>query len=823
MHDTSEFKFSPLIAGIFEHDSDLQRLLKASTVSILEAYKVPSLPWAAEYEEVSHQTTIHHGLSGFGHRNSLLVIYVAAVMLANRKRFQRQGLHLHFSIYEMQSQDEGGSGNSFQTNCDGALNTGLPGQVKLPTVTLNEMLCDPDIPDVTRLTNLTNLAQCVTDGLDVSQHKEDLKEQNPAALAMFIEAIRKAEVDTSLAFTTRGTVGKIHHLKIQDALDYIQENMKDMITIEYFFNYEVVGLVSTNPQKPQLEVRRVGSSKSRLVEFDFVHLSNGTPWKSPVPDKLPGLPVYSGIPNHYDIRHFLENCQLLENGKIRPGARIGITGMSLSAYDFVPLILNCTSIIEPSETEGYRINEEEAAKYAGLLTFVSNSGDPAPPRHTHPKHFAVVRPILTTEEVHTMLLQKGFEWLSFWKLFFHANVARSLGKLPRDLQSQHDMAPKDRMIDYARQTEAHFNGQVTEVGLLRTGYWLIYGGQGFEVDPDKAEDALVKKAPLSRRERSGNLLRRAALSEVTKLDYVKAGHSNKEFFDEYHTMHFTISGSPARIHHLISRMFELGVATHVSGKFEDIARGESIASGHQVDALFAPKSLDRKCDKVFRSLEGQVKVVVDGQPEYGKGRFLKALDGSFVHAMDMGMGGHGTRVKLPGSSGTDESIVGMRWLDTATLEAAAKSAATVAPMTVLLSSIAAQQGIGKDPVDRLLQYYRKCLPSDEDFAKETAQFKPVWREINEKHAFLQLCQEVTCNGDEYLDYSEKVFDRESREKVVSDLAKRHVTAVKNYHDAIVCIQDFDPPSVEEFYIERFVDFSPSEVESCWEKHCLLMD
>ncbi|KAF9267874.1 hypothetical protein L218DRAFT_1073954 [Marasmius fiardii PR-910] len=867
MLDTPELKFTPLLAEISRRDLNIRGLLS----SVLQPFQQPTSPKLPSLSPTfrttsetstalptpaSETTTIHHGFSGFGRRNSLLLIYTAAVVLANRKFLQRQGsegsrLHLHFSIYELQSENEGGLGNSFQTNCDGALNTGLPGKVQLPTVKLEEFMSDTDVPeDIKTLTDLTDLARGVAEGLDISKHKENLREENLAALGMFLEAVRKKpgtgsqrkgeeeEVNPGLAFTTRGEVGKIHGSMIQKALKWIEENMSDLITIERFFEHEVVGIDLSNPQKPKLQIRTVGGAGASGIvtrEFDFVHLSNGTPWKSPVHDEpTPGLYVYSGIPNHDEVRKFLDKCGLLLNGEktmIKPGSKIGITGLSLSAFDFIPLILKYTSIIEYNEKEGYIINESDAEKYAGLLTFVSNSGVPAPPRHANPNHFASPKAILTTEEVHAMLLQRQFSWIQFWKVFLDANVARALGKMPKDLEYRRSghgsgsVDTKDIMISYARQTEAHLRGDLTEVGLLRSGYWLIYGGRGFEVNPSKAEQDLIKKAPLSRRERAGGLLRRAALSEVTNLEYVKAGNSNKGFFEEYHRMHSTISGSPPRIHYLVCRLFELGVATHVIGKFEDIAAGKSIADStgpHAVQALFAPKSLDRGCDPVFNSLRGKVKEIVDGQPEYGKGRFLKSRTGGYVNAMDMGMGGHGTSVKVPSSCRSGESsMVGIRWHDTSTLEAAVSSAATVAPMTVLLSSISAQRGI-KDPVGHLLKYYRSLLPSEEEFRKEMEQFSEVWREINEKHAFLLLCEEVATTGAEYLEYTEGVFDPESRERVVCDLIGsgklRHAFAVRKYRDAVEGMRVFDPPSVEEFYFERFVDFSPTEVEGCWEKH-----
>ncbi|KAJ7089969.1 hypothetical protein C8R44DRAFT_957849 [Mycena epipterygia] len=778
MPDTENFRFSSLFAKFFGHDLGIKEGLTATAAK-------PFSLFADEGTDTPRKPAIRHGLSGFGRRNSLLVIYVAAVVLANPVLLK--GLRLHFSIYEMQKETEEGSGNSFQTTCNGALNTGIPGQVTIPAVATGGL--SPDIAD------LTNLAQCITAELqkNIPEHKKALKEANLAALVL--------------------AVGKIMQRKIQKALAYIQEHMSDMITIERHFEEEIVGLVVTNPQRPKLKVRKVGTTDvPHEEEFDFVHLAHGTPWALP-PGVIPGPTVSSAIPNQNSIGQFLAaNDLLLENGRIKSGAHIGITGLSLSAYDYVPLVLRYTSLIEPTET-GYTIRPENAVHYQGLLTFISRDGVPAPPR-LHAKHFANRPPILgTSEELHALQLQKHFDWLSFWTVFVDANVARFLGKLPKDLRYRQTMDIKARMVDYARQTEAYRRGEQAEVGLRRTGFWLAYGGQGFYVDPDDAEKAeldLVEKAPLTRKDRTGFLLRRGSLADVTSTAYVDV-QSNKAFMDAYTILHSCVTASPPGIQYLVARMFELGVATHAAGDFKDV-----VPTLHS-DVLLTPNLLDRNNDAVLVSLGNTVKEIVRGQPEYAKGRFLRTPDGALVHAIDMGMGGKGTRVAHLAGSG-EESIIGMRWPDTNFLDAGVDGAASLAPMTVLLSSIAAQGD--KHPAESLLKcYYEKVLPSKRDFEEEIEQFKSVWKEVQEKHAFLVLCEAVAGNALEYLECTDKVFASDSREKPVGgwERAKQHAAATDKYREAVKSIRAFDPPSVE-MYFEQFVDLSPSEVQKCWDAH-----
>ncbi|KAF9072577.1 hypothetical protein BDP27DRAFT_1320195 [Rhodocollybia butyracea] len=552
-------------------------------------------------------------------------------------------------------------------------------------------------------------------------------------------------------------------------------------------------------------------------EFDFVHMANGTPNAPTVPL---GRMVTTAIPNHDDVGRFLADNDLLDsNGQIKVTAKIGIAGLGLSAYDYVPLVLRYTSIIEPTE-KGYKINEDNARRYPGLLTFVSKSGVPAPPRHIDPKHFTIpagLRLILTTEEVHALLLQQKFDWLSVWKVFLDANVARFLSKMPKDLQHRKttsttslDIVVKERMMDYVRQNDAYMQGKQTEVGLLRSGYRQIYWGQGFELDPTQSEKDLVAKAPLTRKDRAGPLMRRGSLAEVTSAAYL-AANSNKAFFNDYATLHSHVAASPPAIQQLVARMFELDVAKFVQGSFEeDVPR--LVGQGQK---FFTPKLLSRNHDPVLVSLKGKVDEIAPGQPKYDKGRFIRTRDVKTpVHAIDMGIGGEGTTVK-DFTGGT--SIIGMQWHDTSTLDAAADSAANLAPMTVLLSTMA-QEGIEK-PVERLLKDYHAGLPSEKEFDKEVEQFRSTWKEVHEKRAFLLLCESVVTDAPQYLEYSDKVFDPQSRKDLVDDWVqnKLHDDAIATYNQAIKGIPEFDPPSVTK-YFERFVDLSRSEVTKCWDAY-----
>ncbi|KAL0563438.1 hypothetical protein V5O48_018629, partial [Marasmius crinis-equi] len=179
MYDKSKFSFSPLFDEVLGHDmdpvSDDESIFDPHHESITDSFR-PLFSWhsaavansvfsgsAISNSAVSNSVvanksrrifpagTISHGLCGFGRRNSLLLVYVAAIVLANREALKQQGLRLHFTIFDKQVRQEAGSGYSCQTNCDGALNsTGLPGQVKIASVIPDQLPID----DFTQLTNL---------------------------------------------------------------------------------------------------------------------------------------------------------------------------------------------------------------------------------------------------------------------------------------------------------------------------------------------------------------------------------------------------------------------------------------------------------------------------------------------------------------------------------------------------------------------------------------------------------------------------------------------------------------------------------------------
>ncbi|KAK1227243.1 hypothetical protein PQX77_009756, partial [Marasmius sp. AFHP31] len=933
MYDKKKYNFSPLLDELLGHGFVLVPTAPSTPPPSTEpSAPVPSSPLApsqqaqtpplAPSQPLYPPRPIRHGLSGFGRRNSLLLIYVAAFVLANQDALKKQGLRLHFTIFEKQSEHEAGSGYSCQTNSDGALNTGLPGRVDIPTVDLGgikgwaalEALSNRDgalnnglpgqvnekavlgLPNSDALTSLgltarealfhsnkalnsghpvrvtekavlglaslnalTNLAQCIGEDpqLDINKHQRDLRERNLAALDMFADATVDNRINTEHAFTTRGAVGKIQQSRILSALEFIEENMSELITIERKFLHEVVKVDVKEPQKPKLTARFLDADDVVMVEtFDFIHLSNGTPGRSPLPEGLKEYPVFSSIPNLRSVGAFLERCQLLENRVLKSGSRIGITGFSLSAYDFVPLILQHTSMLKDTP-EGYDIDVEEAKKYKGLLTFISKTGVPAPPHHPRPAPNptettnATPTTILTTKEVHAMLLQKDYQWFDLWKVFLDANVARSLKKRPKDLQyNDEKMSAANRMKSYAEQTKAYLTdkGEPTEVGLLREGYGSIYGGQGFEVGEDlsMAEKTLERDAPLTRRQRAGPLLRRAQLSDITKEKYVVTdGHSNKEFFDEYGILRLAIAASPTRIHNLVTRLFEFEVAKHVEMDFQEITSdnfqtGSDETKSTSFAALFAPPMLEPRADKALQSLlrpdssenalkgeAAQVVEVIRGQPEYAKGRFLKARDrtAGVTHVMDMGMGGNGIRCKDSGNcpDGLTRSMVGVQWWDTTSIDAAVKEMPSAAVMTVLLSSYA-QQGFER-AVDKLIEDYKNKLPTAGEYEEEVDSFKSVWEEMNKKRAFLELCGQVARDGPQYVEYTDGVFDEQKRSEVAKRVREREGNtdadhlALDVYDDAIAPanILPFAPPSVDK-YFDRFVDFTPFEIERCWTDH-----
>ncbi|KAI1370584.1 hypothetical protein F4677DRAFT_451255 [Hypoxylon crocopeplum] len=758
--------------------------------------------------------TIRYGLSGFGPRNAILVKDVVVALLAEREMVHELNFRLDFHIFEQNGNaNDAGSGHAFQTDCDATLNSSISGAIPFT----NSHRVPGQYEHIVSAAN--DLGSAVAEELeaDLTRYEAEYRQRNPAAYALLRKATDKSgRVNTSSrAFATRGLLGKVQGATIRTILEFAEKEVPE-IQIKVYYGHTVVGADFYTPKKPKLLVRNNESMAEQSFEFDFVQLANGTTGKIPVSDDVASK-AFSSTPNIDAIRSFLDEHGVLDTaGLVKQGSRIGITGMRLGAYDSIPLILKLTNILLITDN-GWELDEREAMKYQGLFTFISShEGNVAPPRHAHTMHWPGILPFLNTQELHTIMLQQDFDWLSFVMPILKANVAAETGTLPS--QVNRPMTTEQRMANYHQQNIQYRRNMVTEAGLLRAGKMAMVEGFGFESDPEIADQNLVLIAPITRRDRAGFSFRYSCAYDITQ-PTVARNTSNADFFKHWGPLCALLNASPVAIHDMVARLFGLGVARFVEGSFEDIklkSENQKVSiRDHDFDVLFAPKVLMPTADVLLQSLRGKVKEIAPGVPDYIKGRFMYDINGEIIHAIDVGSGGHGTTETLPGGSKT---VVGLQWADTRNHLSAGQWAATASRTLLLLGALKAK---GCDtPAEEILTAYIDTLPSQYDYEAEVTSLEATWKEINERSCFLRVLGwhfSRLSDWASYAIYSAQCVDRDLREGCIDALEKMQPLFRGFYNAELAKVPPFKPVTRDHFFLRRHLDFTPIEMERVWKR------
>ncbi|KAK9424370.1 hypothetical protein SUNI508_13693 [Seiridium unicorne] len=750
---------------------------------------------------------IRHGFSGFGPRSALLVMDVVIAYLTERQQFNNMGLEIELFVFDKNDASNAGAGTAWQTLCDATPNSGVTSAVTLPGSTV--------IPNQDIVAAASDLASAVAQELHDNRavHEDEMRQRNPAAYALLNQATRiDGSVVTSTACATRGLIGKVQRTNIDKVVNFVGAHVPE-IRILFKFEHTIVGADFSSPTQPRLIARRNDSIQPEAYPFDFVHLANGPTAEIPVSSEVRPR-TFSSVPNANSIRDFLGKHELLDDKTklIKRGAKIAIAGMRLSAYDLVPVIMAMTDMIE-TKAGSWVLNKKRIAGYQGLLTFIGRSdGDPAPPRHAHTMHWPDGESFLTTEEVHAIMLQRDFDWLSLAAPLLTANTAARLGVPPSQIELP--TTTKESMLEYHNQNNEYRAGNLTSAGLLRAGQLALIGGFGLESDPDTAEAQLVAKAPLTREGRAGFPTRKSAANDITQAR-VAIQSPNSEFFAHWKKAWSLDNASPVEIQDLIAQLFGLGVATFVQANFDEIhlqqQNSRVILHDQPFDVLFAPKTMTRSADVLLTSLKGKVKEIVPGVPEYIKGRFLQSLGGEPIHALDVGLGGHGETVSL---SYGQTSIVGLQSFDIHNHASAADWAATASRMLVILSAMKAA-GDATALQTLIKTYGNNNLPPSRDFHIETAMFEDAWREAQEKACFVRVCTAFS-EKERVSDYTHHISSPETRRTCIAFLDLVRPGAQRSYQEELSGIPAFDPIHKRQFYMKRHLDFTPVEMERLWQ-------
>jgi len=758
---------------------------------------------------------IDFGLSGLGPRNAQYLMFLAVLLLANRDRFANMRIGgidfvLHVTVFEKQDANHAGSGNAFQIDCDAATNTSVTG---LPNIVGIDNI-DPAFKSIVDLAgNVATKMQA-----ERSVILGELERRNPVAAVLFRKALRSdGTVNTATACMTRGQWGRIQRDKFFEALDYIKTNMPELvITIHY--EYEVVDTDFSAPRKPCLVVKRAGETAQARHQFDFVIFANGTPLVSPVcPDVAPK--TYSLTPNHDTLSAFLQHHGILdEDGYVIPGKSILITGKSLSSYDYATLLMAFLHGFRLNESNpvGYEFDEAKALQYKGLITFVSRSErGPAPPRIAPDIQWRGATPILTTKGMHTLRLQRTYNWLDPAYEFLEADVARSTGQVPARVNSS--KTAEEYMSKYYADSLDHLmtGNSNQETALLCAGYMAFVVGSGFETDnPEIAEGALIQEAPFTREGRAGWPLFSASGVEMS-LHAMMDTPENAVFFKHWLQMHHFAAASPPIIQHSIALLFKSGIAQHQNSTFDQIgimpAGDKVVLADSLFDVALAPKVISRE-DDVLRSCVRQVREIMSGTPEYGKGMHFKTVNGKPINAIDVGLGGWGTVAQ---NKHQEPRTVGKILNGTNSHHAAADWASNFALQTLLLS-VALVVCPNDSPIKTIAGFYDQTLPAAAVFKAEVASFKPVWREVQEKLLFLRLCKELAgSNAAKYRTYTDQIFTRATRNSFLNQVHNDDPHHAETYAIALNSLPKFDPPTLTQ-YERRFSCFTRPQLNAMWD-------
>jgi hypothetical protein len=183
------------------------------------------------------------------------------------------------------------------------------------------------------------------------------------------------------------------------------------LTINFHFGVQVIDINLDNPQKPVLEIQYRKNGKTEILPaYDLMIKSTGTTWEAPIQDADIVRNAFTGIPDSEALGIYLDERQSLkENGQIKPNTRILIRGSGLSAFDSVGILLTRTGLVklDPSTSDGFSIDEEQASKYPSLITFFNRSqGNIVASRHANTASMPEDAALFTPEIILSQQLQK---------------------------------------------------------------------------------------------------------------------------------------------------------------------------------------------------------------------------------------------------------------------------------------------------------------------------------------------------------------------------------------------------------------------------------
>ncbi|KAK6203738.1 hypothetical protein LQW54_008844 [Pestalotiopsis sp. IQ-011] len=771
--------------------------------------------------------TVTHALLGFGPRNATLFKHAVVAYVSERALFQKMGFELAFYIFDEGQLESSAQGQAWATVSEGNANSDIPISAPLRGV---EKIQEDWMHTLKQAINFEEPAS-----RDLHTYIDNLADQykriNPAAYALLRESTLPGSVDTTAPWGTRASIGLLLQKSVVDVIEFVRINIPE-IQIHTNWGVQLFGINVTNPQRPVLAM---GFDPGDNMAFDYVHVAQGITKYPSFNGRMTGHPRWSQFihlePANYNgllARLQLRGLLMENRNMIEPKTKIAIAGLSLSAYDYVPILMQFTDMLELTD-EGWRINSTNARKYQGLLTFIAPNGRVAPPCHyrdrTNPSgsnYWPRENSLISTEELHALHMQRDFDWMTVALPLLRASVCLELD-IPLDLTDPAlTQTPLEQMRDYRAQNERYQDGHQTEIGLLRLGQQLFFEGHGLERYPADANAALLAKAPFTRV--SGPMARKALLSEMSLLNVArKSARGNRDMWKYLKTLD---SASPVQVQDLVARLFELGVAVYKQGEMEQLkpARGDrhlALDNEHWFQLVIAPPTDTRRSwlDRIDSGIHPDDVVLkedpnnISSAPAVMKGRFwLDTRTTTEIHVTDAGSGTAGHLMSVGDID--DAWIVGARDSDNDTLTGIFDWAPTAAKFLVLLSVLTA--GGAPRPPRYVLMSLDRTLPQDADFVRETAQFQGAWNEVVQKYAFVDFCHSL--KGRIPPNFFNSVYDPYRREAAIEEI-NRLIPGSRFYYDHRVAqLGPYNPVNWND-YFNRFVDPTPDQMDEAW--HAIL--
>ncbi|KAK6517471.1 hypothetical protein TWF281_004126 [Arthrobotrys megalospora] len=700
-------------------------------------------------------------ICGFGLRGRLFHnIYIAEQLSILWRGLPIDKTPRSHDYFETQPSTEG-LGTSFQLGSDAALNTALDPPI---ASIKKEGLSAEQSQLIDRLTDLAG--RYAELAMNDETMLPRLLESNVAAAMLFNSASKTGKLNTDVPCGPRSLVGKAAEMMTQDALELAKEYLP-WLSISIRYEVIVSNIDFSNPAYPSLTVVdvRTGEELTGLDPvYNLVIKCTGTTFEIPVSGEIKEH-AFTGIPNSIDLTAYLTQQSILdteeeeEGKKIIPGKKLLIGGTSLSAFDFIGMLVTKTNIVEfNSQTRTFTINEQEARRNQNLITlFNRTEGIVGTSRHLPNSVTNLDSELVNPEMILALGLQKNAD--TYPTIIELARILTACEKHKLPSQIEKNISTIDQIEYMAAENELLVKNPdaVTEIALFRK--WIRCCIFTHTMGPDQTQ----QRASLERK--NNHLVRSHGWLNFRTMSY-NICH-RPEIEEGAHKLHCharritfnCIAASPFEMHTLITRLYKLKVVSWIQGAYEDVVWISKIKKfelkGYQVDGLIAPRRLTQKTDVLSEKILKQAKRLKVGEPRYEKGRFLKNSSGEYLHLIDLGFTGHG-----------------IQWYDTNAAEGAFQLMPIVVDMVVILETLisctTAKGDEFEKPVNELLKLHRAVLPNNHEFNEQINRMEEPHRNITHMILYARLVEKVF--GKTFARKMRQGKTIEARERIIASIA-----------------------------------------------------